>query len=196
MTLIFVDCEAWGPGPRTGVLTEFGAVEYNSRSSFHGIIYDSKPDPENPAVPMRPDHERDLVEPSDEVFRRFEAWLMQFPKPWKMVSDNPAFDFQWIADGSHSALGYCVFGHSARRIGDFYAGLSNDFFSRQDWKSLRETPHDHNPVNDAMGNVEAFEKLMRLAFDRRLEASERDTAKAGRVPKLDEPTQKLFQGID
>jgi hypothetical protein len=23
--------------------------------------------------------------------------------------------------------------------------------------------HDHNPVNDAMGNVEAFEEILRLA---------------------------------
>jgi len=26
---------------------------------------------------------------------------------------------------------------------------------------LRTTPHDHNPVHDAMGNLEAFERLLK-----------------------------------
>jgi hypothetical protein len=33
--------------------------------------------------------------------------------------------------------------------------------STQGWKRLRVTPHDHNPVNDAMGNPEAFERILR-----------------------------------
>ncbi len=53
------------------------------------------------------------------------------------------------------------FGHFARRIGDFYAGLAGDFADSQSWKKLRVTPHDHNPVHDAMGNVEAFERLLK-----------------------------------
>lgn len=38
MSLIFVDCEApYGVGaPSVGDMTEFGAVEYNSRQTFHG----------------------------------------------------------------------------------------------------------------------------------------------------------------
>jgi hypothetical protein len=27
---------------------------------------------------------------------------------------------------------------------------------------FRRTAHDHNPVNDAMGNVEAFEEILRV----------------------------------
>jgi hypothetical protein len=75
------------------------------------------------------------------------------------VSDNPAYDFPWINYGFHSTLGENPFGHSARRIGDYYAGLIGDFYTPQNWKYLRKTPHDHNPVNDAMGNVEAFALL-------------------------------------
>jgi hypothetical protein len=55
-------------------------------------------------------------------------------------------------------------GDEAMRIADFYAGLRGDFYETQDWKRFRITAHDHNPVNDAMGNVEAFERL--LAGDR------------------------------
>ena len=46
---IFVDCEATGPCPGKGLLTEFGAVDYDSRETFNGILYESEPDPANPA---------------------------------------------------------------------------------------------------------------------------------------------------
>ncbi|MFY9850484.1 MAG: hypothetical protein WAK83_23190 [Trebonia sp.] len=55
------------------------------------------------------------------------------------------------------------FGHSGRRIGDFWAGLNRDWGDTQGWKRLRKTAHHHNPVNDAMGNAEAFEEILRLA---------------------------------
>ena len=76
------------------------------------------------------------------------------------VSDNPAYDWQFINYYFHLFLGKNPFGHSARRIGDFYAGLTSDFTNSSSWKKLRVTPHDHNPVNDAMGNLEAFEKIL------------------------------------
>ena len=68
---------------------------------------------------------------------------------------------RWINYGFHLTLDYNPFGHSARRISDFYAGLMGDFTRTQGWKRLRVTPHDHHPVHDALGNVEAFERLLR-----------------------------------
>ena len=41
--------------------------------------------------------------------------------------------------------------------------LNRDWSDTQGWKRLRKTAHDHNPVNDAMGNVEAFEEILRVA---------------------------------
>ena len=35
-----------------------------------------------------------------------------------------------------------------------YAGLVKN--AREPWKHLRKTNHDHNPVNDAMGNAEVL----------------------------------------
>ncbi len=155
--LIFVDCEATGPCPGKGVLTEFGAVAFESRDTFHGVLFDSEPRPDNPVLSEVVGDGYDPVE----VFGRFEAWLGTVTAaPPIMVSDNPAYDFQWINYGFHHALGRNPFGHSARRIGDFYAGLVDEFMTRQRWKRLRETPHDHNPVHDAMGNVEAFARLL------------------------------------
>ena len=77
------------------------------------------------------------------------------------VSDTPAYDVQWINHGFHHTLDRNPFGYSGRRISDFYAGLVGDFGKTQVWKRLRATPHDYNPVYDAMGNVEAFERRLR-----------------------------------
>ncbi len=143
--LIFVDCEAKGKSPSTGKLTEFGAVAYPSRATFHGIL-----EGKNSAEEV-------------EVFEKFEKWLKKVTHGAKpiFVSDNPAFDWQWINDGFWRTLNRNPFGHSARRIGDFYAGLTRDFMNSNSWKKLRVTPHNHNPVNDAMGNFEAFKKMLK-----------------------------------
>ena len=47
---VFVDCEARGTSPVHGVLTEFGAVHYDTRDAFHWRLFDATPDPGNPAV--------------------------------------------------------------------------------------------------------------------------------------------------
>jgi hypothetical protein len=36
---------------------------------------------------------------------------------------------------------------------------------RAKWKHLRQTPHDHNPVNDAKGNAEAFRVIQEMLLD-------------------------------
>lgn len=156
---IFVDCEATGAAPCVGKLTEFGAVDLETKKIFYGVLYEGKPNPENPAQSILTGKEFDATE----VFTNFESWIKEIcgEKRPILVSDNPAFDFQWINDGFWKTLGRNPFGHSARRISDFYAGLVGDFTKTQEWKKLRITPHDHNPVNDAMGNVEAFERLLK-----------------------------------
>lgn len=161
MALIFVDCEAVGPAPgKHGQLTEFGAVEYKSRETFHGWLVEARPSAANPAVPKITGTYNPYRAAS--VMLDFMAWLERFGKGRHIfVSDNPAFDWQWISYEFANAGLQNPFGHSGRRISDFYAGLTGDFYNTQKWKRFRKTPHDHNPVNDAMGNVEAFEALMR-----------------------------------
>ena len=140
MSYVFVDCEApFGVGsPAVGDMTEFGAVEYKSRATFHG-------------------HDC-----SKETFMDFEDWLDDNTDGKAIfVSDNPAYDWQWINFYFWKHLGYNPMGFSARRIGDFYAGLCGNFSKANNWKHLRRTAHDHNPVNDAIGNAEAFERMCR-----------------------------------
>jgi hypothetical protein len=140
MALIFVDCEGHGraPGLNNEKLFEFGAVCEGSRESFHG------------------------VGGSLETFLKFRDWIGKVsPTRPVFVSDNPAYDWQFINYYFHKHLGENPFGHSARRISDFYAGLTGDWSNTQAWKRLRTTDHDHNPVNDAMGNLEAFSRIMK-----------------------------------
>jgi hypothetical protein len=76
------------------------------------------------------------------------------------MSDNPAFDWQWINYYFHRYLGENPFGYSARRIGDVYCGAMGNM--RAKWKHLRKTVHDHHPVNDAKGNAEAFRVMQEM----------------------------------
>ena len=157
--LVFVDVEAFGGCPATGQMTEFGAVDFRTRQTFHGLIVDSRPSQENPAIPVptgRPSQEHEY-----KVASEFAYWLGTLSSGRLIfVSDNPAYDFQWINDLFFRTLGENPFGHSARRIGDFYAGLVGDFYAKQNWKRLRITHHDHNPVHDSQGNAEAFQRLL------------------------------------
>jgi hypothetical protein len=143
--LIFVDCEGHGPAPTLNDedLFEFGAVDYDTRKSFHGIGG------------------------KKETFEKFDEWLKQFEGTHIFVSDNPAYDWQFINYYFHRFLERNPFGYSARKIGDFYAGLKGEFFETQEWKKWRVTKHDHNPENDAMGNVEAFERILTMGKERK-----------------------------
>ena len=141
-TLIVVDCEApFGVGaPSVGDMREFGAVDVNAlrdgrMETFHG------------------------VDCTEDTFRQFREWLDP-RKPVVFVSDNPAYDFQWINFYFWRYFGENPFGHSGRRIADFYAGLMGDFRSTQKWKRLRRTKHDHHPVHDALGNAEALIRIL------------------------------------
>jgi len=40
--------------------------------------------------------------------------------------------------------------------------MKGNFFDSQSWKKWRVTKHDHNPIHDAPGNIEAFEKILAL----------------------------------
>lgn len=168
--LVFVDCEAYGNSPVTGRLTEFGAVAYLGHDvpterlpTFHGVLLLSEPDPSHPAVPLRRDDVSDASYQVIEarVFREFHEWLTSVRREgYTFVSDNVAFDWQWINCGFWRGHGQNPFGHSGRRISDFYAGLVGDWQNTQKWKRLRITAHDHNPVHDALGNVEAYRRMV------------------------------------
>jgi len=161
MSLIFVDVEAFGGAPCVGRMTEFGAVEFKSQESFHGVLWAAKPDAENPAISrLDPNAIQKSEEERKQVFVDFDKWLTKFEGHPIFISDNNGYDYQWINDGFWKYLGYNPFGHSSRRISDIYSGLVHDLKQGTRWKKYRVTPHDHNPVHDALGNVEAFKTII------------------------------------
>ena len=162
---ILVDVEARGQSPVNGTMTEFGAVDFETRKTFHGKIYEGTPDPANPAIPVVGKQIRRV----QDVMCDFSSWLDELaPGRPIFISDNPAYDWQWISGAFDFTLIPNPFGHSARRISDFWAGLNYDFGDTQSWKKFRKTIHDHNPVNDSMGNAEALKIILELAKEKRL----------------------------
>lgn len=122
--------------------------------------------------------------PADAAMARFQRWLENEPEAGRRVmwSDNPAFDWQFFNYYCHKYLGENAFGHSSRRIGDFWAGLQKNPSSAGSWKKMRTEAHTHNALDDARGNAGALKKILALprssAVDQ-LEVSKYILAKAG-----------------
>lgn len=181
--LFIVDVEASGPSPHSGKMTEFGVVDLVSRDWFHGRLHTFEPHPEVPARPVvtgkapgvRVGSQGDTPMPammwntdyrqgpgSQFVYRALADWLEHRAGDARItfVSDNPGYDFMWMAYGFDSHDLVNPFGHTARRIGDLAAGLEGHWLATSRWKRRRKTVHDHNPVNDALGNAEALYDLL------------------------------------
>jgi hypothetical protein len=187
--IFLVDVEATNKTPYSGVMTEFGVVDFTTRCWFHGHLWDFHPDPKVPARPVaerenpgftatvpsngeitfngeRHDIDLPLPDRSVRVYAALMSWLMWFgvggdgSERAVFVSDNPGFDFMWMADGFDRAGLANPFGHTGRRIGDLAAGLTGNWKNTSGWKKHRKTPHDHNPVNDALGNAEALTTIL------------------------------------
>jgi hypothetical protein len=158
---IIVDCEASGPCIGCGDLIEFAAITETGKtflSEKFPPIFDKFDNGAYNALNLtREDH---LAYTGDFAIeaKRFNEWLKQFGH-CTFWSDNPAFDWQWINWLMHTYEGKNPFGFSARRIGDFYAGLNKDIKKTNDWKRFRKTKHTHDPLDDVRGNLEAFEHI-------------------------------------
>jgi DNA polymerase III epsilon subunit-like protein len=168
MSLFIVDVEADGPAPGIYSMVCFGAVCITDRKitgTFYGktepLTDDWKPEALKVSGFTREEHES--FDNPDDVMAEFQEWILKMNEGSRptFASDNPAFDWQFINYYFWLCLNENPFGFSARRIGDFYAGLKRDFRSANDWKNMRKTKHTHNPVDDAMGNAEALLEILR-----------------------------------
>lgn len=167
MSLIVVDVEADGEIPNKYSMVCFGAivVEPTLTKTFYGktkpISENYKPEALAISGFSRKEHET-FDEPK-KVMEDFEKWLSENSKGKPIfISDNLAFDWQWINYYFHMYLGKNPFGFSGRRIGDLYSGMKMDCFVK--WKHLRKTNHDHNPVNDAKGNAEVLLQMKNMGL--------------------------------
>jgi hypothetical protein len=168
MSLVVVDVESDGPIVGINSMICFGAVVVDKYldKTFYGK---TKPiqqgyNPDALAVSGFTREEHEQFDDPKEVMKQFEEWLSKNSKGKPiLISDNNGYDASWINFYFHVYLGTNPFGWSSRRIGDLFCGFYNDMFYQ--WKKHRKTNHDHNPVNDAIGNAEALLYLQSQGFN-------------------------------
>ena len=171
MTLLLsIDVEASGPAPLHGDMISFAAVVIEEplvRTFASGNMRpecDHYHDAAYNAIGVT--REQHLAAPHSirERILAFRDWLEDLDPPRSrriMVSDNPGFDFQWMNFELMNHTGEQLLGHSARRIGDVWSGLRKKPLETLTWRRFRVTPHDHDPLNDALGNAEAWLEMWR-----------------------------------
>ena len=167
MSLIVVDVESDGPIPWKYSMVCFGAVvvEPGLSKTFYGKIRPVSDlwIPESLAISGISREQHKTFDEPIPVMENFGKWVKENSKGKPVfISDNPAYDWQFINYYFHTYLGNNPFGFSARRIGDLYCGMVKDSFAK--WKHLRKTVHDHNPVNDAKGNAEALLQMKEMGL--------------------------------
>lgn len=170
MSYIVVDVEADGEIPGKYSMVCFGAivVEPTLSKTFYGQLKPISENwkPEALAISGFSREEHLQFDNPQEVMLKFLEWIKQnsVGRPI-FISDNLAFDWQWINYYFHDQLNENPFGFSGRRIGDLYCGMMKDTGLNQEWKrKYRKTVHDHNPVNDAKGNAEALLSMKKLGL--------------------------------
>lgn len=168
-TLFVVDVEADGPCPGVYSMVSFAAVRIQRgaldcffRGETAPVTARYLPSALASCNMTRTKHES--FERPELTMKRFADWLTEHGGGnCKFVSDNPAFDWQFVNYYFHAFHGANPFGHSARRIGDLWAGINRNFRSSTvGWRKLRKTKHTHDPLDDAMGNAEALIALDKL----------------------------------
>ena len=159
-----VDIEADGPIPSETdySMIEIGAVvvEPSLSKTFHGKLRPISdrwlPDALGVSGWTR-EQTLEFDDPTT-VMCDFKEWIKENSKgkPY-FVADNNGFDYMFTAWYFHHFVGQNPFGWSSTNLGSLIKGMNKDMWYR--WKHMRETVHDHSPVNDAKGNAEVMLKL-------------------------------------
>ena len=166
MSKIIVDVEADGQCPGLFSMISFGAIVYDKFPeeviTFYGKTAPISNNYEDQALAVsgttREEH-KTYPHPT-ETMKKFAQWIITYSKGKPIfISDNVAFDWQFINYYFHLCLGYNPFGHSGKRIGDIYAGLTKNMYNSSKWKNFRKTKHTHNPVDDVTGVAEALYEI-------------------------------------
>ena len=169
MSYIVVDVEADGPIPAEYSMVSVGAVLFDDalQTTFYAQLrpISDRYVPEALAISGLSRQEQMKGEDPKPAMERFAEWLQRSSHGRPVfVSDNVAFDWQFVNYYFHRFLGRNPFGFSGRRIGDLYAGFVRDASKASEWKKFRLTPHSHHPVDDARGNAEGLKKLRELGL--------------------------------
>lgn len=163
MSYIMVDIESDGPIPGDFSMICFGAVlvDASLNQKFSGKLQpiSDRWIPEALAVSGYSREQTLEFDQPEEVMTGFAEWLKTVCRDRPMfISDNNGFDWQFINWYFHHFLGQNPFGFSSTNLGSLYKGLVRD--TSKNFKHLRRTAHTHDPVDDAVGNAEAFITLI------------------------------------
>lgn len=164
-----LDVEADGPVPGLYSMVSMGVVMCkHPKETFYGKmrpLYGAQWVEEALAVSgvSRQDH---LNYPDPEwTINEFILWTFSNNEPGTkpvIISDNNAFDWGFLNWYLWRFQQKNIFGHSSRNLNDIYHGMKSDM--RASFKHLRKTPHTHHPVDDAMGNVEALQAMIKMGL--------------------------------
>jgi len=167
MSYIVVDVESDGQIIGLNSMVCFGAVvvEPSLLKTFYGKTRPISDIwvPEALAISGFSREEHLTFDEPEKVMKEFAEWIksVSVDKPI-LISDNNGYDSSWCNFYFHMYYGSNPFGWSSRRIGDLYCGMKMD--ARAQWKHLRKTKHDHDPLNDALGNAEALLEMQKMGL--------------------------------
>jgi len=159
MSYVTVDIETDGPIPVDYSMICFGAVivDESLNKKFYGQLKPISEQwiPESLNIIGFSREETLRFDEPKEVMIKFNSWLQSNSKNNLIfISDNNGFDWQFINYYFHHFLGNNPFGYSSMNLGSLYKGLVKD--TSLNFKHLRKTKHTHDPVDDAVGNAQAF----------------------------------------
>lgn len=167
MTIIVVDVESDGPIPFDYSMISFGAIVLDDKldKTFYAELspISEKWIPEALAVSgFSRERTKTFLDPKTAMLQ-FDNWLSSVSNGKLMFySDNNGYDWQFINWYFHHFLGKNPFGHSSTNINSLYKGIEKSMFVN--CKHLRKTKHTHHPVDDAKGNAEALQAMVRMGL--------------------------------
>jgi DNA polymerase III epsilon subunit-like protein len=94
------------------------------------------------------------------VMERFRDWARSIEDgPCMFLADNTGFDWGFVNWYFHHFLGENPFGYNTDDIGSLYKGMVGDI--REDFEHLRGSEHTHNALDDAIGNAQALNHMVK-----------------------------------
>ena len=175
MSYVMVDIEADGPIPGDYSMVSFGAVVIDKDPlavvtgtascpiSFFGKLcpISDKFVPDALKVSGYTREETLSFPEPLEVMKSFDQWLHDKVRDRPMfISDNNGFDWMFMCWYFWHFLNANPFGHSSTNLGSLYKGAERNM--HKSFKHLRKTRHTHNPVDDSLGNAEAFLEILQM----------------------------------
>ena len=159
MSYIMVDIESDGPVPGEYSMIELGAVVVDRKleRTFYGRFKPISENYNSEALKITGYSREDTLsfdEPA-EVMKEFCRWVESESRGKPIfISDNNGFDWMFVCWYLYCFTGSNPFGYSSQNLGSIYKGMVKD--PKQNFKHLRKRIHTHNPVDDALGNAQAF----------------------------------------